>query len=140
MNINYEKKTIEMTKSESKGAGVPNSEKFNELIRLRSIFPDFSIVIKSVARKTDAYKGLDYDFMIKYIKKHENSDDILTEFYQLRGCDKDGVRNVTIKEHSYGEIKMWFLDQFPEIEKFNAETDNKLKEIKAKRSKARIAA
>ena len=54
--------------------------------------------------------------------------------------NEDGERDVLIEEHSYGEIKMWFLSTYPEIEKFNEETNKKLKEIKAKRAEARKAA
>ena len=140
MNINYEKKTIEMTKAESKEAGNPTSAKFEELMKYRSVFPDFTIIIKKTSVKRDTYKGLDYDFMKKYIEDHDNSDENLKEFYKLRGMNENGEREAQIEEHSYGEIKMWFLSTFPEIEKFNDETNKKLKEIKAKRAEARKAA
>ena len=140
MNINYEKKTIEMTKAESKEAGIPTNEKFNELMKLRSIFPDFEIIIKKTSVKRDTYKGLGYEYMENYIKAHDNNDENLKEFYKLRGMNEKGEKDVLIEEHSYGEIKMWFLSTFPEIEEFNAETNKKLKEIKAKRAEARKAA
>ena len=140
MTINYEMKKIEMTKAESKEAGNPTSEKFNELMKLRSIFPDFAIIVKTTSVKRDTYKGLDYDFMKKYIEDHDNSDTNLKEFYALRGMNEDGERDVLIEEHSYGEIKMWFLSTYPEIEKFNEKTNKKLKAIKAKRAEARKAA
>ena len=53
MNINYEKKTIEMTKAESKEAGNPTSAKFEELMKYRSVFPDFTIIIKKTSVKRD---------------------------------------------------------------------------------------
>ena len=140
MNINYEKKTIEMTKAESKEAGNPTSAKFEELMKYRSVFPDFTIIIKKTSVKRDTYKGLDYDFMKKYIEDHDNSVENLKEFYKLRGMNENGEREAQIEEHSYGEIKMWFLSTYPEIEKFNEETNKKLKEIKAKRAEARKAA
>lgn len=140
MTINYEKKAIEMTKAEAKEAGNPTSAKFEELMKLRSIFPDFAIIVKTTSVKRDTYKGLDYDFMKKYIEDHDNSDTNLKEFYALRGMNEDGERDVLIEEHSYGEIKMWFLSTYPEIEKFNEKTNKKLKAIKAKRAEARKAA
>lgn len=140
MNINYEKRTIEMTKNESKEAGRPNTEKFDELIKLRSIFPDFAIVVKEISTKRDTYEGLDYEYMESYIESHNNKEANLKEFYTLRGLNEDGERDITLKEHKYGEIKMWFLDSFPEIEQFNAKTDEKLKAIKAKRAAARKVA
>ena len=54
--------------------------------------------------------------------------------------NEKGERDILIEEHSYGEIKMWFLGTYPEIEKFNEETNKKLREIKAKRAEARKAA
>lgn len=137
MTINYEKKVIEMTKTEAKEAGNPNSEKFEELMKYRSVFPDFAIIVKKTSVKRDTYKGLDYDYMKKYIETHDNKDENLQMFYKLRGLNKNGVRDVSIEEHTYGEIKMWFLEAYPEIEAFNEETKNRLDEIKAKRAKAR---
>ena len=140
MTINYEMKKIEMTKAESKEAGNPTSAKLEELMKLRSIFPDFEIIIKKTSVKRDTYKGLGYEYMENYIKSHDNSDANLKEFYKLRGMNEKGEKDVLIEEHSYGEIKMWFLSTFPEIEEFNAETNKKLKDIKAKRAEARKVA
>ena len=140
MNINYEKKTIEMTKTEAREAGNPTSEKFKELMKLRTVFPDFEVIVKTSSAKRDTLKGLDYEFMKKYIEKHDNKEENLKEFYKLRGLDEEGNRDAIIEEHSYGEVKMWFLETYPEIEKFNNETKKKLKEIKTKRAEARKAA
>ena len=140
MTINYEMKKIEMTKAEAKEAGNPTSAKFEELMKYRSVFPDFEIIVKTISVKRDTYKGLDYEFMKKYIEDHDNSEANLKDFYALRGMNEDGERDVLIEEHSYGEIKMWFLSTYPEIEKFNEETNKKLKAIKAKRAEARKAA
>ena len=137
MTLNYEKKTIEMTKAEAKEAGRPNSEKFNELVKFRSIFPEFTVVVKNTSAKRDTYKGLDYDYMKRYIEAHDNKEENLIKFYNLRGLNEKGERDASIEEHKYGEIKMWFLETYPEIEAFNDETNQTLKEIKARRAKAR---
>ena len=139
MTINYEKKTIEMTKTESREAGNPSSEKFDELLKLRTVFPEFEVIVKTSSAKRDTLKGLDYNFMKKYIENHDNKEENLKEFYKLRGLDEKGVRDATIEDHSYGEVKMWFLATYTEIEEFNNETKKKLKEIKTKREKARKA-
>ena len=140
MKINYEKKIIEMTKVENKEAGNPNSELFKQLIELRKLFPDYSISVKTTTRR-DPYKGIGYDFMEEYIKKHDDADgNKMKKFNTLRGYNEKGIRDVTIEEHSFGEVKMWFLDTFPEIEKFNEQTNKELAEIKAKRAEARKCA
>ncbi|MBR2414132.1 MAG: hypothetical protein IKB13_06490 [Clostridia bacterium] len=139
MTINYEKKTIEMTKTESREAGNPTSEKFDDLMKLRTAFPDFSVVVKTSSAKRDTLKGLDYDFMKKYIESHDNKDENLKMFYTLRGLNEKGERDLLIEERTCGEVKMWFLATYTEIEKFNNETKKKLNEIKTKRAEARKA-
>ena len=137
MTINYEKKTIEMTKAEAKEAGKFGSEKFNELVKFRTLCPDYEIVVKANSTKRDTYKGLDYDYMKRYIEAHDNKEENLKMFYKLRGLNENGERDISIKEHSIGEIKMWFFDTFPEIENFNNDTDKALQKIKEKRAMAR---
>ena len=140
MTINYEKKTIEMTKTEAREAGNPTSEKFNELMKLRTVFPDFEVIVKTSSAKRDTLKGLDYEFMKKYIEKHDENGANLKMFYTLRGMNEKGERDLLIEERTYGEVKMWFLATYTEIEKFNNETKKKLNEIKTKRAEARKAA
>ena len=140
MNINYAKKTIEMTKTEAREAGNPTSEKFNELMKLRTVFPDFEVIVKTSSAKRDTLKGLDYEFMKKYIEKHDENGANLKMFYTLRGMNEKGERDLLIEERTYGEVKMWFLATYTEIEKFNNETKKKLNEIKTKRAEARKAA
>lgn len=139
MYINYENKTIEMTKKEAKEAGNPASAKFAELMELRKVLTNFNIIIKATSVKRDGYKGLDYEYMRKYIIAHDNADENLKEFYKLRGMNENGEREVLLEEHTYGEIKMWFLGMYPEIEEFNANTKKMLREIKSKRAEARKA-
>ena len=51
MTLNYEAKAIEMTKTEAKEAGKPNTTTYNKLIELRTAFPTFEIIIKKTTRK-----------------------------------------------------------------------------------------
>lgn len=115
MNANLMTKKIEMTKTEATAAGKLNSEKFNELKALREMYPGYEItIVKSATKKIDHFKGLDYDYMKKYIDGHNAN--LLEDFYQLRGMDTDGKPIEMAAVATYGEIKMWFLTQFPEIE------------------------
>lgn len=137
MYANHEKKVIVMTKAESKEAGKFGSEKFEELVKFRTIFTGYEIVVKANSTKRDTYKGLDYDYMKRYIEAHDNKEENLKMFYKLRGLNEKGERDASIEEHGFGKIKMWFLETYPEIEAFNNETNQMLKEIKSKRAKAR---
>ena len=124
MNINFEKQIIEMTKEEAKDAGKFNSPKYNELKEIRSEFPTFRIVTLNTRKKKSTYKGLDYNYMERYIKAHDDDkNSIMAEFNVMRGF-VDGKRNEFVDCATYGEIKTWFLIKFPEIEEYNKKVED----------------
>ena len=133
MNANLMTKKIEMTKTEAKAAGKPNTAEYNTLLELMKNFPGYQIEIVKSVRKGDCFKGLSFDYMEAYIKSH--GEEKLAEFYKLRGLDENGKKKELAAMASYGEIKMWFLNEFPEIEKM---ADNVNKIIEETR-KARVA-
>ena len=120
MFANLITKKIEMSKTEAKAAGKLNSEKFNELHTLRTMYPTFEIEIKaSSAKKKTDYKGLTYDYMTKYIEAHDDEEkSIMAEFEMLRATS-DEAKEVLAESASYKEIKEWFLKKFPAIAKFH---------------------
>ena len=120
MFANLITKKIEMSKTEAKAAGKLNSEKFNELHTLRTMYPSFEIEIKaSSAKKKTDYKGLTYDYMTKYIEAHDDEEkSIMTEFEMLRATS-DEAKEALAESASYKEIKEWFLKKFPAIAKFH---------------------
>lgn len=135
MTVNFERMTIVMTKAEAKDAGKFNSEKYNELLEIRSQFPNFRIVTKETPKKRDAYKGLTYEYMEKYIKDHAKEDQtIMDEFNTMRGYE-NGKKAEFVEVATYGEVKAWFLLKFPEISQYN----DKVAELRAKTRKARCA-
>lgn len=142
MTINYTNNTIEMSKTEAKAAGKYGSEKFNELQTLKAAEPTFRVVIvKSTAKKGDHFKGLTYDYMENYIKTHDDEEhSILTIFNKLRGLDENGQKKELAAAATYGEIKMWFLSQFPEIEALSTNINEILNEARKTRAAQRAAA
>ena len=139
MKINFESRTIEMTKAEAKEAGRYNSDKYNELKAIKADFPNFRIVTKSATRRNDTYKGLTYKYMEKYIKDHTKEDDERrAEFDRLRGYE-DGKKNPLAETATYGEVKVWFLLKFPEIEEYNKKTDKLREEIRTENENKKVA-
>ncbi len=106
ITINYKKSTIEITKSFEKKASVYGSDAYIELCDARKEFPTYRLVIKA-NKSNNSFKGMDYDFMIEYINKHDHADDHLEEFNKLR------ENNLT-----YGEIKDWFVTTYPIFKEF----------------------
>ena len=90
ITIDYKKSTIEITKSFEKQASVYGSQAYNELRTARAEFPTYR-----------AFKGMDYDFMIEYIEKHDNAEQRKADFEKLRAS---GL--------TYGEIKQWFVSTY----------------------------
>lgn len=122
MYANLMTKKIVMTKTEAKAAGKPNTTEYNALLDLMKNFPGFQMeIVKSTAKKVDRFKGLNYDYMETYIKSHNS--ELLEIFYELRGLDEDGKKVGMAASATYGEVKMWFLTQFPEIEKMGENVD-----------------
>ena len=101
ITVNYKKNTLEITKAFEKKASAYGSEAYVELSEARKEFPNYRIVVKTT-KSNNSFKGMDYDFMVEYISKHENADQRMEAFEKLRACDL-----------SYGEIKQWFVETYP---------------------------
>ena len=121
MTINYASMTIEMTKAESKAAGKIGTEEFKNMLTLMQQFPNYKIQVatRAATKKACDYKGLTYDYMEKYIQVHDNEGQtIKAEYDALRGNTAEAI-DALAESCSYQEIKKWFLNKFPEIEKFH---------------------
>ena len=139
MNANLFSRKIEMTKTEAKAAGKPNTTEYNTLLELMKNFPGFQIeIVKSAAKKVDRFKGLDTNYMENYIKSHKP--ELLETFYELRGLDANGKKVELAAAATYGEIKMWFLAQFPEIEKLGENVNKIIEEARKAREAQKKAA
>lgn len=139
MNANLFSRKIEMTKTEAKAAGKPNTTEYNTLLELMKNFPGFPIeIVKSAAKKVDRFKGLDINYMENYIKSHKP--ELLETFYELRGLDANGKKVELAAAATYGEIKMWFLTQFPEIEKLGENVNKIIEEARKAREAQKKAA
>lgn len=139
MNANIINKSIEMTKTEAKAAGKFNTPEYNELMELMKNFPNFRInVVKATTKKVDRFKGLSYDYMKKYIKRHDESK--MATFYELCGLNENGNKVEMAAAATYGEVKMWFLTQFPEIEESGKNIDKILEETRKAREAMKMAA
>ena len=101
ITINYTKKTIEITKSFEKKAREYGSDAYQTLRNVKNEFPKFELVVKA-PKSSNTFKGMDYDFMVEYISKQENADELMASFNKLRE-----------KELKYAEIKQWFIETFP---------------------------
>ena len=135
MKINYRTNTIELTKSEAKQAEIYGSTMYRALLDAKKDFPSFSVGIKAPANKRDNYKGLTCDFMRDYISKHDNAEKtIMAEFNTLRGLDADGNKKAFAAVASYGELRMWFLSQYPELADMQSTINSIMDRVRAEKA------
>ena len=140
MYINVTTKAIEMAKSEHRAAHTYGTTQYEELQEVRKAYPGFKVVIKE-RKRTDRLKGLNEAYMAKYIKDHDDEQQtIWKEFCELRGTDENGKKKELSGAASFGELRMWFLNRFPEIENMSASVDAILAKARKERAEKRTKA
>ena len=120
MTINYSSRTIQLTKKFAKAAEKFGSDEYKNLQEARRDNPTFKVVIvaRKAAEKKDNYKGLTYSYMEKYINAHDNAEEKMKEYKNLRGVS-DEAKEALAEPCSYNEIRAWFLNAYPAIAKFH---------------------
>lgn len=134
ITINAKNHTIEMNKTFSKAASKFGSTEYLKLQNARKDYPTFRVV--TVAKKTakPEYKGLTFDYMKKYIAQHDNEEKtIMAKFLDLRG-ESEEAKAVGALSAGYIEIKAWFFEQYPAIQKFHEDRIATLKDAVEKQA------
>lgn len=77
----------------------------------------YKVVVKtSTAKSKESFKGLTYEYMEKYIAAHDDEDKtIMADYEMLRATSDEAESSSCRMASSYGEIKKWFFEKFPEI-------------------------
>lgn len=119
ISINTKKNTIEITKAFEKAASRFGSAEYDMLRQARNDNPNFRVVVAKRKAASASFKGLTFEYMEKYIKAHDDEEgSIMAEYENLRGLS-DEAEAACADSLSYGEIKSWFLKEFPEIAEFH---------------------
>ena len=134
MNANLMTKKIEMGKNEAKAAGKIGTPEFEKLRQYMEMYPGFEVQIKAPGKRKVEFRGLTYEYMKNYIKKHDDEDGkIMAEFNDLIALDKKN--KVEGAEHleaaGYLDVKKWFLAKFPEIKEYKEQHAEKVQKILA---------
>ena len=138
MKIMFGRKVIEMSEKESREAENYGSPAYIALTDAMRQFEGFTVEVKGKA-KAGGFKGLNREFMKAHIKANpKEGRNLLAEFNTLCGLDEEGNKKVFAAVASVGELRMWFLNEYPEFtDSRNAVKkilDNTRKEIADKRS------
>lgn len=136
MKINFAKRAIELTKTEAQKASVYGTEEYETLIQCKRDYPDYRITVVKSRVKRDNLRGLNRDFMGKYISERDDENkSVLKEFYTLCGLDEKGKKKDLAAVASYGELRMWFLSKYPEILDMQDTIDEIINEARAAKEK-----
>ena len=134
ITINAKNRTIELSNTFAKAASLFGSEEYRQLQEARRDYPNYRVItVKQKGTGKAEFAKLSFDFMDKYIANHDVSDDLKAEYRSLRGLDENGVAV------DFQIVKDWFLNNFPEFEKFRADRLALLEKIEAEKE-ARLAA
>lgn len=127
IKIDYVAKEIVMNRGFAKKAKNPKSKEYQALLKIMKQFPEYDVVERDkikVSESKESYKGLTYDYMREFIKRHESAqtvDAVLAELENMifiSGCHS--------KAYRYPVIKKWFLNKYKEIDDFkNIPTEEK---------------
>lgn len=113
VKIDYANRQIIMDRTFAWNAKIVGSEEYNLLQTARRDYEGFHVITRTIRRneKKECYRGLTYDYMERYILTHDNAEERMKEFNELR---------LIAECHSkrYPVIKKWFLQQYPEIAQF----------------------
>ena len=112
-HINLVTGELTLTKAFLKKANVIGSTEYEALVRYRHDFPDKTITVKTIKKKTDKkrHAGLNYKRMGKYIELTHGADSPAMRAYeQIRAL-------ATTQSGQYAYVKKWFLKSFPDYDK-----------------------
>ena len=128
-----------MDRTFAKNCAIAGSAEYNLLQSARKDYPNFTVEQRTIKRNAnkECYRGLTYEYMKKYILAHDDEKgSIMAIFHELRGNVVSEDDELQAESLTYGEIKMWFLDTYPEIKNFHESRADRIKAIKEKQKKA----
>ena len=119
ITINAKNRTIELTKTFAITASKFGSPEYDELKAARLDNPSYKVVtiVKKTARPK--FKGLTYEYMEKYISRHDDeAKSIMSEYKALRAQTEEAEEALAVSA-SYSDIREWFFDKFPAVAQFH---------------------
>ena len=118
--MNFATKTLTITKAFAAMAMKPNTDEANILSQMKALFPDLKISYKThYSTAKHPYKGLTYNKMERYIRFHENADELLLAYNTVKEIG-------TTQTNAHNYVCKWFLQQFPNYKELPALRDGKI--------------
>ena len=118
--LEVQTKDRHMTAEFADNAYNPTTEEYAILTRLQKDFPQQRVVRKThrSPKTANPAKGLTFDRMEKYIRLHENADELIDLFQKVKDTGR-----------GYQYVKAWFVKQFPNYKDTPNFIDGKLRTV-----------
>ena len=86
LRFDHDARCIVMDRTFYKNSSNIRFEEYDMLQRARQDYPNYTPVIKRIKRNPDkeTYRGLTYAYMERYIESHDNAEEIMAEYRELR--------------------------------------------------------
>ena len=140
LKINAKNRTIELSNTFAKAASLFGSEEYRQLQEARRDYPSYRVVtVKQKGTGNADFANLSFNYMDKYVKAHDISDDLKAEYRSLRSLGENWEKDENGFAADYKDVKDWFLNTFSEFEQARKERLELLKKIKQEKAK-RLAA
>ena len=110
LKIDHKNAKIIMDREFSVRASIFGSDEYKQLQEARKDYPNYGVMRKTIKKNShkEAFKGLTYEYMEKYMARYNAKPEILKAYDDLQFLAKcHSIR--------YPEIKSWFLETFPEV-------------------------
>jgi hypothetical protein len=115
IKVNFESHAIIVSRPFAIRAANPHSPEYQQLTNVQTHYPDYEIVVRTIKQpSSEHYKGLTYAYMEYYISTHKEAAARMTEYEEIR-------LRAQCHSGSYGCVKKWFLQVYPQIDDFTPE-------------------
>ena len=110
LRIDHKNGKIIMDREFSIKSSTYGTQEYTHLQNARKDYPEYTVERKVIKKnsKKEAFKGLTYEYMEKYMARYNVSEDILQQYKNVR---------FDVQCHSirYPYVKKWFLKTFPDV-------------------------
>ena len=108
MKLNHTNHTIEMSKKEAAKISKFDSDEFENLTKLKNLFPNYKVVIEKTKRKTHRFSK---PFIQTYVMNHgdkRQKEEFEKYESDIAKKDQDKCNN------NYLKLRAWFMNEFGE--------------------------
>ena len=112
IRLNHDDHTIIITKDFAKKSGIPGSNEYKDLMKIKRENRDYNVVVRTTTKRKDGTSKITTAKMRAYISKHDDDKgSIMAQFNEMVN-EKVGEN---FNRTSFFAIKKWFFEQYSDL-------------------------